>query len=94
LTLLTPEAAERLDIVVDDIARRQQLVTPGGVIEAPLYQIEGLAVGREIVWDLTVAIVPLDIGGQLIDGLIGMDVLGKFDFKIDQDNQELQLTPR
>lgn len=94
LTLLTPEAAERLDIAVDDITRRRRLVTPGGQFEAPLYQIEGIAVGREIVWDLTVAIVPLEIGGQYIDGLIGMDFLGKFDFKIDQDNQELRLTPR
>ncbi len=94
LTLLTPEAAERLDIVVDDIERRQRLATPGGLVDAPLYQIEALAVGQEIVWDLPIAIVPLGIGGGLVDGLMGMDFLGKFDFKIDQDNQELKLTPR
>jgi FimV-like protein len=94
LTLLTPEAAERLDIVVDDIERRQRLVTPGGLVEAPLYQIEALAVGQEIVWDLPIAIVPLGIEEGLIDGLMGMDFLGKFDFKIDQDKQELKLTPR
>ena len=93
-TLLTPEAAERLDIVVDDIERHQRLATPGGLVDAPLYQIEALAVGQEIVWDLPIAIVPLGTRGGLIDGLIGMDFLGKFDFKIDQDNQELTLTPR
>lgn len=94
LTLLTPEAAERLGIAVDDIERRQRLVTPGGLVDAPLYQIEALAVGQEIVWDLPIAIVPLDLGEGLIDGLIGMDFLGKFDFKIDQDKQELKLTLR
>lgn len=94
LTLLTPEAAERLDIVVDDIERRQRLATPGGLVEAPLYQIEALAVGQEIVWDLPIAIAPLETGEGLIDGLIGMDFLGKFDFKIDQDKQELTLSPR
>ncbi|MCZ6875663.1 MAG: aspartyl protease family protein [bacterium] len=94
LTLLTPEAAERLDIVVDAIERHQRLATPGGLVDAPLYQIEALVVGQEVVWDLPIAIVPLGIGGGLIDGLIGMDFLGKFDFKIDQDKQELKLTPR
>lgn len=94
LTLVTPEAAERLAIVVDDSTRRQQLATPGGLVDAPLYQIEALAVGREIVWDLPIAIVPLDIGGGHVDGLIGMDFLGKFEFTIDQDNQELTLTRR
>jgi clan AA aspartic protease (TIGR02281 family) len=94
LTLLTPEAAERLHIVVDDIERRQRLVTPGGLVDAPLYQIEALAVGQEIVWDLPIAIVPLGTGEGLIDGLVGMDFLGRFDFEIDQDNQELRLTPR
>ena len=94
LTLLTPEAAERLHIVVDDIERHQRLATPGGLVEAPLYQIEALAVGQEIIWDLPIAIVPFETGEGLIDGLIGMDFLGKFDFQIDQDHQELKLTPR
>lgn len=94
LTLLTPEAAERLHIVINDIERRQRLSTPGGLVEAPLYQIEALAVGQEIVWDLPIAIVPFESAEGLIDGLIGMDFLGKFDFQIDQDAQELKLTPR
>lgn len=94
LTLLTPEAAERLHIVVNDIERRQRLSTPGGLVEAPLYQIEALAVGQEIIWDLPIAIVPFETAEGLIDGLIGMDFLGKFDFQIDQDAQELKLTPR
>lgn len=94
MTLLTPEAAERLDIVISSIERRQQLATPGGLVDAPVYQIEALAVGQEIVWDLPIAIASFETGEGLIDGLIGMDFLGKFDFKIDQDNEELKLTPR
>ena len=94
LTLLTPEAAERLGIKAQQIEPRQQLTTPGGVVEAPLYQIEALAVGQEIVWDLPVVITPFETGEGLIDGLIGMDFLGKFNFKIDQDRQELKLKPR
>lgn len=94
LTLLTPEAAARLGIVADHIERRQRLVTPGGLVDAPIYQIEALAVGQEIVWDLPIAIVPLGTEAGLIDGLIGMDFLGHFNFNIDQGNQELKLTPQ
>ena len=94
MTLLTPEAAARLGIPTDQIQRRQRLVTPGGVVDAPLYQIEALAVGQEIVWDLPIAITPLDIQPGLIDGLIGMDFLGNFNFKIDPGKPELQLTPQ
>jgi hypothetical protein len=58
------------------------------------YQIDALAVGQELVWDLPIAIVPLGTETGLIDGLIGMDFLGHFNFNIDQGNQELKLTPR
>ena len=94
MTLLTPEAAARLGIVTDDIERRQRLITPGGEVDAPLYQVEGLAVGQELVWELPIAIAPLGIQPELIDGLIGMDFLGHFNFKIDPSKPELQLTPQ
>lgn len=93
ISLLTPVAAAALGLDQQESQRQQQLQTPGGQVVAPIYELDALAIGRDVIWSLPIAIVSLDTGGAA-DGLLGMDFLSKFEFAIDQKRQQLRLVRR
>lgn len=68
-----------------------ELKTANGIRMAPVYRLKEFQIGSYTLHNLEVA--ELDLGGDS-DGLLGMNVLSKFHFFIDQNQQVLSLTPR
>lgn len=64
--------------------------TANGVVEAPVVSIEQLALGGVSMGPLSVGALPLSMKHG-IDGLLGMNFLKRYDFRIDQDRRELHL---
>lgn len=64
--------------------------TAGGPVSAPIFQFKQVFIGGFRIDD--VAVVVLDMPDfSFADGLLGMNLLRQFDFKIDQQNQQLLL---
>ena len=89
ITTLTPSAARRLDLPYDQ-ARSITLTTAGGLVSAPLIEVQEFEVGDASVQRLQVGIVPLS-GNQSFDGLLGMNFLQQFASSIDQQEGVLRL---
>lgn len=86
--------SELRDLISSDHALKfLKFSTANGIVEAPVYQISLLEVSDFGVHDLEVALLPL-AGSDEIDGLLGMNYLGQFEFFIDQKNMLLTLNPR
>ncbi|MBQ60787.1 MAG: hypothetical protein CMQ19_01800 [Gammaproteobacteria bacterium] len=71
--------------------QRQELFsTANGVVAAPVISIQQLALGGAAMGPLSVGALTLSMSGD-IDGLLGMNFLRHYDFRIDQDRRELHL---
>jgi len=90
LTILTPAALEQGGIRYRDTGRSSVFNTANGPVRAPVYRLEGLAVGDWQVSELEIGVLELGSG---IDGLLGMNFLRHFQFFIDQNNALLRLSP-
>ncbi|TRY29415.1 TIGR02281 family clan AA aspartic protease [Aliiglaciecola sp. M165] len=64
--------------------------TAGGQVYAPIYQLQQLFIGGFRLDDLAVVVLPMPDFTQA-NGLLGMNLLRQFDFKIDQQNSQLLL---
>lgn len=64
--------------------------TAGGQVYAPIYQLKQLFIGGFRLDDLAVVVLPMPDFTQA-NGLLGMNLLRQFDFKIDQQNSQLLL---
>lgn len=64
--------------------------TAAGQIEAPVYRIKSLQVGDYQVTNLAIIVLPnSNLGGA--NGLLGMNFLREFEFRIDQQKSRLYL---
>lgn len=70
-----------------------QLNTASGTETSFLFTVESLSMGDLRFASHILARLPMTNVAEF-DGLLGVDVLGRFDFIIDQDNLQLRLTPR
>ena len=70
--------------------RQEFFSTANGVVEAPVISIQQLALGDASLGPLSVGALSLSMPGN-IDGLLGMNFLSHYDFRIDQDSRELYL---
>lgn len=70
-----------------------QLNTASGTETSFLFTVESLSMGDLRFDSHILARLPMTNVAEF-DGLLGVDVLGRFDFIIDQDNLQLRLTPR
>ena len=69
-------------------------ITAGGPVVAPIVRLESLALSAEIVTrGLKVGILSVAFNHD-ISGLLGMDVLSRFEFQLDQENERLRLRYR
>lgn len=68
------------------------LSTAGGLITAPVYQVNEFALDGYVVKNLVFAVSPYM--NDKNDGLLGMNYLKHFDFYLDQDNQVLSLSQK
>ncbi|MFQ3218665.1 MAG: clan AA aspartic protease (TIGR02281 family) [Paraglaciecola sp.] len=64
--------------------------TAGGQVLAPMYQFASLQINHAIVENITVMVLPM---GEMkhADGLLGMNFLREFEFRLDQKNARLYL---
>jgi len=93
LTVLDSAAAVQLGLNESDVLQRMQMNTANGVTEALLYRIDSMALGVFSVSPMDIAVVEhLDINGA--SGLLGMNFLQHFEFRIDQNDAQLFLKYR
>ena len=72
---------------------RYQVNTAGGRIMARVYELSRLSIGEKTVNNVAVLVLP-DRNLSPADGLLGMNVLSKFNFHIDQQESRLYLSER
>lgn len=70
-----------------------RLNTANGAVESYLFTVTQLSLGDAVFNQHIIARLPLDAGIEF-DGLLGVDVLGRFDFVIDQNEAVLRLGKR
>jgi len=92
VTVIKPEVLLTLGYAGRD-GRVRQFATAGGLVDAPLIQINQLAIADAVVGDLMVGALPLLLPDG-IDGLLGMNFLGLYSFSVDQNTAILSLTDR
>lgn len=91
MTVLNASVLEGLGYSMD--VEQMRFVTAGGIVAAPVIEIASLKVGP--VWTDELRVGALNMTFQKnMHGLLGMDWLSKFEFRIDQENQLLLLRHR
>ena len=71
---------------------KELLQTVNGTVESTLVQLSSLRVGGISLSNVETASIG-SLGGQF-DGLLGMDILSRYEFSIDQDNRVLLLASK
>ncbi|ARN74576.1 retropepsin-like aspartic protease [Oceanicoccus sagamiensis] len=67
--------------------------TANGVTQGDVYSAASLSLGNQELSDINIAVLDFQ-SSPGVDGLLGMNVLQNFRFEIDQDKQQLLLSPR
>nr|WP_269783420.1 retropepsin-like aspartic protease [Marinibactrum halimedae] len=78
--------------LVTKFIRTVEMNTAGGVVSAPVYEVEAFAVDEYAVKNMQFAVMSLENMASS-DGLLGMNYLREFAFRIDQKNKHLVLAP-
>ncbi len=73
--------------------RSEYFATANGVVEAPVVTLGALTLGESTVNRLTIGALNLDSQTN-IDGLLGMNFLRHFEFRLNQDSRKLELQRR
>jgi clan AA aspartic protease (TIGR02281 family) len=88
MTVLQPQLLARLGYSLR--GREAYFSTANGVVQAPVVAIQRLSLGQTGINQLSVGALELALD-QSIDGLLGMNFLRHYQFRIDQDQEELVL---
>lgn len=75
------------------LAKPIRLNTASGIKDSYLFTVDQLTLGSAQFFRHILAVLPME-GVAEFDGLLGVDVLGKFDFVINQNTSTLELQPR
>ena len=90
LTIIRPGALGRVSVGPSDFIGQTILDTAGGRVGAAMYRIDSLRLGPEVIDNVRIGSVDIP-GPGAIDGLLGMNVLGRFKFAIDHSRQVMVL---
>jgi len=93
LTTMTPDALRKNNIPYKDTGEVRRFSTANGFVDAPIYQLDYLVIGKWRVNDIRIAVLDLQGQGET-QGLLGMNFLQHFRFFIDQQNSLLYLSLR
>ena len=69
-----------------------QLKTANGLVVGSKIQVPSISFSDLLLKDVALGVLPLS--ELSYDGLLGMDILKRFEFQIDQQNQQLVLSPK
>jgi clan AA aspartic protease (TIGR02281 family) len=67
--------------------------TAGGSIQAPIYKVKRLTLGKKTLENTSVLVLPSENLGQY-DGLLGMNVLSRFDVVYDANSDRMRMFMR
>lgn len=94
MTAITSASFHSLGISADAVEQgRRVFRTAGGVVMGTVYTIEDLQLGPYPLKNTQIAVIDFPTRPG-IDGLLGMNILGQFQFQIDQQNSLLLLSDK
>lgn len=86
-TAIHTEIADQLYINLYNTQKAQAGVVGGGIIDVNIVAVDSLQIGPHIIQNCNIAFIPHEGHAVNFDGLLGMDILGKFGYRIDLANQ-------
>lgn len=93
-TIVTPELADRIGVVVPaDAPTRTVMVVGGAKITIPFVRLPVIELGSGRLEDVEVGVHAVAPEAPLIDGLLGGDILGRFTMTVDPATRQLRLEP-
>ena len=92
ISVLRPQAAEQLGLFIDE-DKEITINLPAGVVNTPTTKMDLLTIGDATLENILASIIEMPPGIEA-DGLLGMNVLGRFRFFIDQQDAILYLGAR
>ena len=92
MTVINDEVIEALGYNLNG-KPRELFSTANGVIEAPVVTLDELSLGQATISAIAVGALPLEMPSD-VDGLLGMNFLRHYDFRIDQNRSVLLVRPR
>lgn len=90
VSVISKNLADRLGIKPDGAESRLSQLADGRVIETPRMRVDYLAVGPKRTHNAEVAILPANGPAMGFDGLLGMNFLGEFRYRLDVNNQIIE----
>lgn len=94
MTTITQKRFQRLFSDSDFSYIEQRLFnTANGIIKGSVYRVPFVRLGRFTLRDVNIAVLDFDLSEEL-DGLLGMNILGQFQFQINQGDATLRLSER
>ena len=92
-TVLNPSLARRLGITVPDDAPKREITVFGGrTVSVPFVRVRSLGVGNTSVADILVGVYDATPNSPAIDGVLGVDFLGRFRVTLDTTQRTMHLT--
>jgi len=82
-TTIHRETAEKLNISFHQAKKVRGEIVGGALIEAAVIPIDYLKIGHFVIHNVQLHIIPYEGASAKFDGLLGMDVLKNFSYKID-----------
>ncbi len=94
MTAVTRSSFNTLNASGDAVEQeRRDFQTANGVVTGTVYTVPELNLGPYLIKNTQIAVI--DFGTERdIDGLLGMNILGQFQFQIDQENSRLLLNEK
>jgi clan AA aspartic protease (TIGR02281 family) len=92
MTVLSKKTAESLGLQPGS-RRPVRLQTVAAQVQAPVAVLSSVQCGGMRQTDLPVAVLDLDLGRQ-VDGILGMDFLGNYTIRIDNEASRIVLKPK
>ncbi len=86
-TAIHSKIADQLYINLYKAQKAKAGIVGGGVIDASIVTVDSLQIGPHVIKNCNVAFIPHEGRAVNFDGLLGMDILGRFDYRIDLTKQ-------
>ena len=86
-TAIHTETADQLYINLYNTQKAQAGVVGGGIIDVNIVALDSLQIGPHVIQNCNIAFIPHEGRAVNFDGLLGMDILSRFGYKIDLANQ-------